>query len=87
MDYNIRNWYNRKTKLSKKEQLIELLKYLVKTDQNIAEYVYFSYDYYFDYFLINKIDYNSIFVRPENIFKVNFLRLCKKLRKYFPNIM
>ncbi len=79
-------WYEKKTKLYKKKDLDILLKYIVKTDQNIANDIEFSNDFEFNYLDLEKINCESIKVRPENIFKINLLRIIKKFKKYFTNI-
>ena len=79
-------WYNNKTKLHKLEDIKYLQKYLVGTDQNISGIINFSMNYKFDYFDIDKMNYKKIKVRPENIFKINFYRVIKKMINYFPNM-
>jgi len=79
-------WYDNKTKLYKKSDLCCLNKYLKNTDQNIVNTIQFSYDYEFDYYDLDKIDCEKVKIRPENIFKINFLAITRKLSKYFSDI-
>ena len=85
IDQNVTNWYSKKTKLKNMEDIKKLQTYLVKSDQNIGEKINLSYDYEFTYFSLDKIDCKSIQVRPENVCKINFYRVIKKLQQYFSN--
>ena len=82
-DENIKNWYCSKTKLYKIKDLKYLQKYIVNTEQNISNIIQLSLDYKFDYFDLDKMDYKKIKIRPENIFKINFYRVVKKIKEYF----
>ncbi len=81
----IERWFETKKKLHLQSDLKILKEYVVVTDQNIANTIYFSSDYEFSYFDLSEIDCNKIKVRPENIFKINFEMIVKKLKKYFPD--
>ena len=87
MSYNVLSkWFTNKTKLHKLEDIKYLQRFLVGTDQNISSIIKFSLDYKFDYFDLDRIDCLKIQVRPENIFKINFYRIIKKLKTYFSNV-
>jgi hypothetical protein len=64
--------------------IITLKKYVVTTEENFANEIHFSSDYEFQYFDLDQMDCKKIKTRPENIFKINFHMIGKKLRKYFP---
>ncbi len=81
----IEKWFETKKKLHFQSDLQILKEYLVVTDQNIANTIYFSSDYEFSYFDLSEIDCKKIKVRPENVFKINFELVIKKLKKYFPD--
>lgn len=80
----IEKWFETKKKLHSQSDLQILKEYLVDTDQNIATEVYFSSDYEFSYFDLSEMNCKKINVRPENVFKINFDMIVKKLKKYFP---
>ena len=79
-------WYTNKTKLYKIDELQYLLKYIVKTDENIYYTINYSIDYKFSYLDLEKINCKKINVRPENIFKINFSSVITNMKKYFKNI-
>ena len=81
----IETWYIKNTKLYKIDSIIELKIYLVNLnkDFDIASAIQFSSDYEFKYFDLLKINCEEIKIRPENIFKLNFLMIVKTLNKYF----
>jgi hypothetical protein len=83
----IETWYTKNTKLYKIESINELKVYLVNLnkDLDIASAIQFSSDYEFKYFDLVKINCEDIKIRPENIFKLNFLMIVKTLNKYFKN--
>lgn len=83
----IESWYTKNTKLYKIESIYELKGYLVNLnkDLDIASAIQFSSDYEFKYFDLKKINCEEIKIRPENIFKLNFLMIVKTLNKYFKN--
>lgn len=78
-------WYETKKKLYTVSDLAILKKYVIKTEQNIAKTINFSSDYEFKYFDLDLMDCEKIKVRPENIFKINFQMIVKKLQQYFLN--
>lgn len=93
MEYKnkITEWYNKKTKLKKTSELFELNKYieyhnsLNKLTKN-TNIISFSYDYSFEFYNVDKMNFEDMKIRPENIFKLNFLIIVKKMRKYFDKI-
>lgn len=84
----INDWYTSKKKLRVNSDLIKLEKYLNELEnvENVEEIINFSNDYEFRYWNIDKIECKKIKVRPENIFKLSFLKIIKQLKKYFNNI-
>ncbi len=82
----IKEWYDKKTKLKSVDEIKELNEYIKKTDQNILDTVQFSSDYEFTYYDLDLIDCDKIKVRPENIFKINFLAIVHKLKRYFSDV-
>jgi hypothetical protein len=83
----IETWYKKNTKLYKIDSIYELKVYLVNLnkDSDNASTIQFSSDYEFKYFDLTKINCEDIKIRPENIFKLNFLMIVKTLNKYFKN--
>jgi hypothetical protein len=77
---NIESWYDKNTKLYKYKDFQELNNYL-KIENN--EKIEFSSDYIFYFYNLDKINYTKLKLRPENVFKLNFLIIIKKIKKYF----
>lgn len=88
---NIVEWYNKKTKLKKINDLCELNKYIDyynsqnKLTKN-TNIISFSYDYSFEFYNVDKMNFEDMKIRPENIHKLNFLIIVKKMKKYFDKI-
>lgn len=80
----INKWFESKKKLHLLADIVTLKKYVVTTEENFANEIHFSSDYEFRYFDLDQMDCKKIKTRPENIFKINFHMIGKKLRKYFP---
>jgi len=81
-------WYNKKTKLKKISEFIELNNYIdyYNTQNNLSKntiIISYSHDYNFEFYDIDKMNFEDMKIRPENIFKLNFLIIVKKMRKYF----
>ena len=75
------NWYSKNTKLYKIDDLKLLYDYMSKNRNIEIKDILFSHDYKFKYF---STQFKNI--RPENIFKLNWLLICENLTTYFPNI-
>ena len=81
-------WYNKKTKLKKIADLKKInycIDYYNRTnniDKNTC-IVNYSSDYEFEFYNLDKMNMEQIKIRPENIFKLNFLIIIKKFKKYF----
>jgi len=76
----IKEWYYNNTKLYKKDDMIALEKYIEEMDIEMEE-INISADYTFHY-IADMIQH----IRYENIFKLNFLNICKNLSEYFPKL-
>ena len=82
---NIKKWYYSKSKLHNKEDLKYLKKYLKSTQKNKFKNIQLSFDYKFKYFDLDQINNENLKIRSENIFKINFLNIVRKINKYFSN--
>ena len=92
MDKTVEDWFNTNKKLKNISDIKKLEKYIVNQindnilSDSLINSLKFSSDYEFTYYDLDKIDCDKIKVRPENIFKLNFLIIIKILEKYFKNI-
>jgi hypothetical protein len=78
----IDSWYEKNTKLYEISHLEKIKKYL--TNQKIVKKeISISNDFKFEYYDDEESLDN---IRYENIFKLNFLLICSKLREYFPKV-
>lgn len=91
----ITEWYNKKTKLKNFNELKKLNNYIdyYNTYNHLTKdtlELTFSYDYKFEFYNLDNLDLiRQMKIRPESIFKLNFLIIIKKIRKiirYFNNI-
>lgn len=73
-------WYTKNTKLHKKSDLYKLYDYIMVKKIETKK-INISNDYLFEFI---DVQFNNI--RFENIFKLNWLQICKKLTEYFPKI-
>ena len=76
----IKEWYYNNTKLYKEDDMIALEKYIEEMNIDLEE-INISADYTFHY-IADMIQH----IRYENIFKLNFLNICKNLSEYFPKL-
>ena len=87
----ITKWFNKNTKLEKINDLKKLNNYICyfnnknKITNNILN-INYSSDYEFRIFDLDNMNVNQMNIRPENIFKLNFLIIVKKMNKYFNEI-
>lgn len=79
IESNVRKWYANKTKLYKKADLDIIYKYIKPIGK--TKRIRISNDYHFKYI---KSQFENI--RFENIFKLSWMMICKRLTKYFPKI-
>ncbi len=79
----IQTWFNKKTKLYKRHDLDILRKYLNEIDKSLINknIINFSSDIEFVYY-----DCNIDNIRPENIFKLNWYYIIKRMKKLFQNV-
>ena len=77
----INSWFEKNTKLSLKSDLLTLSDYIANFDGVETKQINISNDYKFEY-----ISFNFENIRPENVFKLNWLNICEKLSEYFPKI-
>ena len=77
----INSWFEKNTKLSLKSDLLTLSDYIGNFDGVETKQINISNDYKFEY-----ISSNFENIRPENVFKLNWLNICEKLSEYFPKI-
>lgn len=75
MEYKnkITEWYNKKTKLKKTSELFELNEYIeyYNSQNNLTKntnIISFSYDYSFEFYNVDKMNFEDMEIRPENIF-------------------
>ena len=80
MEEQINIWFKKNTKLHKRADLKMLNEYIIKHIIKTKK-INISNDYMFEF-----IDKQFDNIRPENIFKLNWLHICKKLDSYFPQI-
>ena len=76
----INKWFSKNTKLYNISDLIILYDYIKRIQANTID-ISFSHDYKFKY-ISNKFKN----IRPENIFKLNWMLICDNLKIYFPEI-
>ena len=77
----ILNWFKGNTKLYKIDDLQFLHNYILGETKTEMKEISYSNDYKFNYFPIQLEN-----IRPENIFKLNWMLICDNLSLYFPNI-
>lgn len=74
-------WFQNKTKLYNKSDLMILYNYITNKMKNALIPIHISGDYKFEYIAAQFKN-----IRPENTFKLSWLLICAKLREYFPEI-
>ena len=77
----INSWFEKNTKLFMNSDLLTLSDYIANFDGVETKQINISNDYKFEY-----ISSNFENIRPENVFKLNWLNICNKLSEYFPKI-
>jgi len=77
----ILNWFKGNSKLSRIDDLQFLHDYILKETKTEMREISYSNDYKFNYFPI-QLEH----IRPENMFKLNWMLICDNLSLYFPNI-
>lgn len=87
----IAKWFNKKTKLKEFCDLKKLNNYVdhYNNKNNMTKQVlnvHFSSDYVFKIYDLDNMNVRQMKIRPENIFKLNFLLIIKKIKKYFNEI-
>lgn len=85
-------WNNKKTKLKNFNELIKLNKYIDyynrknNLTKDVLEVIYSS-DYIFEFYNLNNINLiKKMLIRPENLFKLNFVIIDNQMKKYFNRI-
>lgn len=87
----IMDWFNKKTKLKKFDDLkklnnyIDYYNYKNKLTKQVLNLCY-SWDYKFEIYDLDNVNMRVMKIRPENIFKLNFLIIIQKMKKYFNKV-
>lgn len=77
---------NNKTKCNSNSQLKKIFKNLLNSNYYHEITINYSNDYCFTFIDLQKINFKRMNIRPENILKLNFLIIVRKLKEFFTYI-